>query len=46
MYGRKQFSNASNNPSVGAPKATFGSYAQAYGTISSSQLASLQGRKS
>lgn len=46
VYGRKQFNNAMNNPSSGAPKAVFGSYAQAYGTISSSQLASIQGRKS
>ena len=46
VYGRKQFSNATNNPSSGAPKAVFGSYAQSYGTISSSQLASIQGRKS
>ncbi|KAL8590492.1 hypothetical protein ACOMHN_011705 [Nucella lapillus] len=46
VYGRKQFNNAVNNPSAGAPKALFGSYAQAYGTISSSQLASIQGRKS
>ncbi|XP_005103874.1 extracellular signal-regulated kinase 2 isoform X2 [Aplysia californica] len=45
-YGRKQFSNAMNNPSSGAPKAVFGSYSQAYGTISSSSLAALQGRKS
>ncbi|XP_076462548.1 extracellular signal-regulated kinase 2-like isoform X2 [Babylonia areolata] len=46
VYGRKQFSNATNNPSSGAPKAVFGSYTQAYGTIASSQLASIQGRKS
>ncbi|KAL8572226.1 hypothetical protein ACOMHN_022463 [Nucella lapillus] len=46
VYGRKQFSNATNNPSSGLPRAVFGSYAQAYGTIGSSQLASLQARKS
>ncbi|KAK7099898.1 extracellular signal-regulated kinase 2-like isoform X2 [Littorina saxatilis] len=46
VFGRKQYNNAQNNPSSGAPKALFGSYAQAYGTISSSQLASIQGRKS
>lgn len=46
VYGRKQFSNAMNAPSSGAPKAVFGSYSQAYGTISSSSLAALQGRKS
>jgi len=46
VYGRKQFSNAQNNPSAGAPKAQFGSYSQAYGTISSSSLAAIQGRKS
>nr|KAG5703246.1 hypothetical protein BaRGS_034157 [Batillaria attramentaria] len=46
MYGRKQFNNAVNNPSAGAPKAVFGSYSQAYGTISSTGLAAIQGRKS
>ncbi|BFZ16465.1 hypothetical protein BsWGS_19504 [Bradybaena similaris] len=46
MYGRKQFSNATNNPSTGAPKTLFGSYSQAYGTITSSGLATIQGKKS
>ncbi|KAH9523680.1 Mitogen-activated protein kinase 15 [Bulinus truncatus] len=46
VYGRKQFSNAINNPSAGAPKSLFGSYSQSYGTISASSLASIQGRKS
>ncbi|CAL1532156.1 unnamed protein product [Lymnaea stagnalis] len=45
-FGRKQFNNAVNNPSTGAPKSIFGSYSQAYGTISSSGLAAIQGRKS
>ncbi|XP_059162528.1 extracellular signal-regulated kinase 2-like [Physella acuta] len=45
VFGRKQFNNAINNPSAGAPKAVFGSYSQAYGTISSSSLAAIQ-RKS
>ncbi|XP_041358022.1 mitogen-activated protein kinase 15-like [Gigantopelta aegis] len=45
LYGRKQFSNAVNHPSVGAHKATFGSYTQSYGTISSSGLAALQTKK-
>ncbi|KAK3089406.1 hypothetical protein FSP39_003376 [Pinctada imbricata] len=42
IYGRKQFNNAINNPSHGAPKAYFGSYTQNVGTISSSALASIQ----
>ena len=42
VYGRKQFSNATNNPSVGAPKAMFGSYTQNVGTISSSALAAIK----
>ncbi|CAG5132163.1 unnamed protein product [Candidula unifasciata] len=46
VYGRKQFSNATNNPSSGAPKNLFGSYTQAYGTISSTGLATIQGKKS
>nr|KAI8754386.1 extracellular signal-regulated kinase 2-like [Biomphalaria glabrata] len=46
VFGRKQFSNAVNNPSTGAPKSQFGSYSQSYGTISASSLAALQGRKS
>lgn len=46
VYGRKQFSNAINNPSTGAPKAVFGSYTQNYGVISSSGLAAIQSRKS
>ncbi|PVD23664.1 hypothetical protein C0Q70_16937 [Pomacea canaliculata] len=46
VYGRKQFSNAINNPSTGAPKAIFGSYSQAYGTITSTGLAAIQGQKS
>lgn len=46
VYGRKQFSNATNNPSTGAPKTLFGSYSQAYGTITSSGLATIQGKKS
>ncbi|VDI57940.1 extracellular signal-regulated kinase 2-like isoform X1 [Mytilus edulis] len=45
IYGRKQFSNATNVPSAGAPKDYFGSYAQDIGTISSSGLAALQGKK-
>ena len=45
VYGRKQFSNAVNNPSAGAPKAVFGSYTQNVGTISASSLAALQGKK-
>ncbi|KAK3600390.1 hypothetical protein CHS0354_016006 [Potamilus streckersoni] len=46
IYGRKQFSNAVNNPSAGAPKAVFGSYSQSFGTITSSGLAAIQGKKS
>lgn len=42
VYGRKQFSNAGNNPSAGAPKAMFGSYTQNVGTISSSALAAIR----
>ncbi|XP_050400948.1 extracellular signal-regulated kinase 2 [Patella vulgata] len=42
--GRRQYSQAQNFPSTGAPK--FGSYSQAYGTITASGLAALQGRKS
>ena len=45
VYGRKQFSNAINNPSAGAPKAVFGSYTQNVGTISASSLAAIQGKK-
>ena len=45
IYGRKQFSNATNVPSAGAPKEYFGSYAQDIGTITSSGLAALQGKK-
>lgn len=45
IYGRKQFSNATNVPSAGAPKEYFGSYAQDVGTITSSGLAALQGKK-
>lgn len=45
IYGRKQFSNATNVPSAGAPKDYFGSYAQDVGTITSSGLAALQGKK-
>ncbi|KAJ8305755.1 hypothetical protein KUTeg_016300, partial [Tegillarca granosa] len=44
VYGKKQFSNAGNNPSTGAPKAYFGSYTQNVGTISASGLAQIQGR--
>ncbi|XP_052776856.1 mitogen-activated protein kinase 15-like isoform X2 [Mya arenaria] len=46
VYGRKQFNNAVNNPSSGAPKAVFGSYTQNFGTITSSGLAAIQGKKS
>ena len=46
VYGRKQFSNAINNPSAGAPKQIFGSYTQNVGTITSSGLAAIQGKKS
>ncbi|XP_045160147.2 mitogen-activated protein kinase 15-like isoform X3 [Mercenaria mercenaria] len=42
VYGRKQFSNAINNPSSGAPKAVFGSYTQNFGTITSSGLAAIK----
>lgn len=42
VYGRKQFSNAINNPSTGAPKAVFGSYTQNFGTITSSGLAAIK----
>lgn len=45
IYGKKQFSNAINNPSHGAPKAYFGSYNQNIGTISASGLAAIQGGK-
>ncbi|XP_061175515.1 extracellular signal-regulated kinase 2-like isoform X1 [Saccostrea echinata] len=45
IYGKKQFNNAINNPSHGAPKAYFGSYTQNVGVISSSGLAALQGGK-
>nr|XP_022315181.1 extracellular signal-regulated kinase 2-like isoform X2 [Crassostrea virginica] len=45
IYGKKQFSNAINNPSHGAPKAYFGSYSQNIGTISASGLAAIQGGK-
>ncbi|XP_069127174.1 extracellular signal-regulated kinase 2-like isoform X4 [Argopecten irradians] len=46
LYGKKQYSNAINNPSAGAHKAYFGSYNQNVGTISSSALASIQGKRS
>ncbi|OWF38077.1 serine/threonine-protein kinase C05D10.2 [Mizuhopecten yessoensis] len=46
LYGKKQYSNAINNPSAGSHKAYFGSYNQNVGTISSSALASLQGKRS
>lgn len=45
VFGRRQFNNNVNNCSGGAPKATFGSYTQAYGTITASGLASLQSKK-
>ncbi|XP_071118914.1 extracellular signal-regulated kinase 2-like [Haliotis cracherodii] len=45
VYGRKQFSNAVNNPSTGAHKASFGSYTQSFGTISASGLAAIQSKK-
>ncbi|KAL5016802.1 hypothetical protein ScPMuIL_006391 [Solemya velum] len=46
IYGRRQFSNAVNNPSTGAPKAYYQSYTQNVGTISATGLAAIQGRKS
>ncbi|XP_060077453.1 extracellular signal-regulated kinase 2-like [Ylistrum balloti] len=46
LYGKKQYSNAINNPSSGAHKAYFGSYNQNVGTISSTALASIQGKRS
>lgn len=45
VFGRRQFNNSINNCSGGAPKATFGSYTQSYGTITASGLASLQTKK-
>ena len=44
-YGKKHFSNTQNVSSSGAPKQQFGNYSQSYGTISSSGLANLQGKK-
>lgn len=45
VYGRKQYGNTQNTPSVGSHKAAFGSYTQTFGTISATNLASLQARK-
>ncbi|XP_052256197.1 mitogen-activated protein kinase 15-like isoform X2 [Dreissena polymorpha] len=42
VFGRRQYSNAINNPSSGAPKAMFGSYTQNVGTITSSGLAAIK----
>jgi len=43
VCGKKQFENQRNTSSVGI--GTRGGYPQAFGTISASELASLQGKK-
>ncbi|GAB1599419.1 extracellular signal-regulated kinase 2-like [Argonauta hians] len=45
VYGRRQFHNVVNSSSSGGARYTFGSYSQAYGTISASGLAALNKRK-
>ena len=45
IYGRRQYDNKQNVPSVGASKGQLGNYTQTYGTITASGLSTMQSKK-